>query len=416
MTPFLVDARGAFLALAGPWIGAPAAGLLLSFVLAGAVAGVVSAYTAVVVYVERKVASFIQCRLGPMEVGPGFEISVAGVRLLPAGWYGLGVIIADSVKLLGKEDIVPADADRPLFRLAPYVVFSAALTAFAVIPAAPFLVPSGVDGGVLFLLAASSVGVSGLVMGGYASNNKWALYGAIRSVAQVISYAVPMGLAILAVVLTAGSLDLTAITRAQSGWFWNWFAFRNVWLLVAFVAYFIASLAETNRTPFDLPEAESELVAGYHVEYTGMRFAIFFLSEYTNMFLVSLAASVFFLGGYHTGIAPLDRFVLLSPPALLVKACLLVFLMIWLRWTLPRFRVDRLMVLCWKGLLPVTLVAFLGACVAALQEGLLAEIVHRGPILILVAAFIHGVRRGLRPEPALPVGATGAAGATRSAR
>jgi NADH-quinone oxidoreductase subunit H len=394
-----VDIKTAVMNLAAPFVGGPLTALGVALLLAAIVLGVVSAYAAVAVYVERKVASFIQCRLGPMEVGPSFALKIGGIQILPPGWYGLGVMIADGVKLLAKEDIIPTQADPALFRLAPYVVFAATMAAFAVIPFGSFLAPSGLDAGILFLLAASSVGVFGLVMGGYASNNKWSLYGAMRSVAQIISYEIPMGLALLSVVVTSGSLDLRVISDAQSGWFWNWHAFANIWLFIGFIAYFIASLAETNRTPFDIPEAESELVAGYHTEYSGMRFAIFFLAEYANMLLVSLVGAVFFLGGYHTGFAFLDGLVFLGPVVLLSKALGLVCIMIWLRWTLPRYRVDRLMVLCWKGLLPLSLIAFLGAGMAVFQTSLVMRIIGRLPILLVLVLFVTEALKGLRPSP-----------------
>lgn len=380
--------------LPGP-LSIVAAGL----VLAGAFAGLISGFVAVGVYIERKVASFIQCRLGPMEVGPDIALNL-GIVKVPRGWWGLGVIIADGLKMITKEDIVPANADRSLFRLAPYIAFTATLGAYCVIPVGVFLTPAELDAGVLFLLAASSVGITGIVMGGYASNNKWSLYGALRSVAQVVSYEIPLGLALLSVVLTVGSLSLADIAAEQSGWFWNWHALENVWLFLATLVYYIAGLAETNRTPFDIPEAESELISGYHTEYSGMRFGIFMLSEYANMLLVSLVCSVFFLGAHHTGIPAIDAFSWIGPFVLAAKAVFLVFVMMWLRWTLPRYRVDQLMLMCWKGLLPIALVAFLGAGMAVFQEGLAYELAFRLPILLLVALFVVAVAAGIRKAPA----------------
>lgn len=353
------------------------------------VIGLVSGFAALAVYAERKIASFIQCRLGPMEVGPAREVKIFGRTILPAGWYGLGVILADGLKLLSKEDIIPAQADRALFRLAPYLIFAATLASFAAVPIGFFL-PSDIDAGILFILAASSVGVFGIVMGGYASNNKWSLFGAMRAVAQIVSYEIPLGIALLSVVLTVGSLRLDEIALAQAGGFWNWHLFKNVFLFSAFFIYVIAALAETNRAPFDIPEAESELVAGYHTEYSGMRFAIFFLAEYANVFLVSLVGAIFFLGGPNTGLG-FDHIVL-GPIVVLGKAALLVFVIIWLRWTLPRFRVDRLMILCWKGLIPVSLIAFLGAGVAVFQTGMEYQILWRALIVAAVVYFIAAVR------------------------
>ncbi len=362
---------------------------------AAAFAGVIAGFVAVGVYVERKVASFIQCRLGPMEVGPDFAVNL-GFVTMPRGWWGLGVIIADGLKMLSKEDIVPEKADQALFRLAPYIAFAATLGAYAVVPIGVFVLPAALDAGILFLLAASSVGITGIVMGGYASNNKWSLYGALRSVAQIVSYEIPLGLSLLTIVLTVGSLSLAEIATAQAGWFWQWHAFQNVWLFLAAIVYYISGLAETNRAPFDIPEAESELVSGYHTEYTGMRFGIFMLSEYANMLLVSLVAATFFLGAHFTGIPYLDRFTLLGPLVLAAKAVFLVFIMMWLRWTLPRFRVDQLMLMCWKGLLPIALLSFLGAGMAVFQESSAAAWAFRLPILLLVVLFVLAVKSGIR--------------------
>lgn len=370
--------------------------IIYSFLASGIVVVIVSVYGAIVVYAERKIMAVMQNRLGPMEVGPDVAVKIGKFKILPEGWYGLGVIIADAIKLLGKEDIVPKEADSFLFRLAPYIIFAGTITAFAVMPFASFFIPSNVDAGILLLLAASSIVAVGIVMGGYASNNKWALYGAIRSIAQVISYEVPMGLALLSVVVTAGTLNLQEISESQKGWFWNWHFLTNVWLFIAGIIYFISSLAETNRTPFDIPEAESELVAGYHTEYSGMRFAMFMFAEYINMLLVSLVASVFFFGGYYSGIAFLDRFEILGPVFLFAKALGIVFIMIWLRWTLPRFRVDQLMNLCWKALLPLAIIVFTGAAAAVFQQGLTFQIFWRLCIIIIIFFFASEVVKGIR--------------------
>ncbi|MEK8022823.1 MAG: NADH-quinone oxidoreductase subunit NuoH, partial [Candidatus Hydrogenedentota bacterium] len=382
-----IDFEPLIYALLNPYVGSGLAIVIYALAMAGVVIGIVSGYAAIAVYAERKLSAVIQCRLGPMEVGPEIEIKIGGRTILPKGWYGLGTLISDAVKLLAKEDIIPRQADQLLFRLAPYVVFASTMAAFSIIPFGAFLAPSSIDGGILFLLAASSVGVLGLVMGGYASNNKWSLYGAMRSVAQVVSYEVPMGLALLSVVITVGSLDMREISDAQSGWIWHWHVLKNPFLLIAFVAYYISALAETNRAPFDIPEAESELVSGYHTEYSGMRFSMFFLAEYANMLLVSLVASLFFLGGYNTGFAFLDRVFILGPVVLITKATLLVLVMIWIRWTLPRYRVDQLMKLCWKGLLPITLFAFLGAGVAVFQDSLVYRLFWRVCIVVLIGFF-----------------------------
>lgn len=337
----------------------------------------------VVTYAERKVAAFIQDRLGPMEAGP----------------HGMLQSVLDVVKLLQKEDIIPAAADKRLFALAPVLIFAAVLAGFAVVPLTPSYIPSGVSLGVFYLLAVISLDVIGLMMAGWGSNNKFAMLGAIRSVAQIVSYEIPAGLAILSVVMICQSLDLQAISFQQGvlmphfpgyeqtrnylfgikalgidvtevGGILTWNIIRMPFMLVGFIIYFIASLAESNRAPFDIPEAESELVAGFHVEYSGFRFAALFLAEYGMMFLVSLVAAILFLGSWNSpfpniGPVALADWTTGSPGALsgtlwgvfwlLSKALLLQLVQIWVRWTFPRLRVDQLMHLCWKVLTPLAL-------------------------------------------------------------
>ncbi|RMH57523.1 MAG: NADH-quinone oxidoreductase subunit H [Candidatus Hydrogenedentota bacterium] len=420
-----------------PLLGTGPAWFVTGILFAAIFLAIAAGFAAVAVYAERKIASFIQCRLGPMEVGPHRYEDLPFERLLPAGlgrlvnlllrvlgfflslllfpftrrigmppgWYGLGTLVGDGVKLLGKEDIIPREADSELFRLAPYIVFTATLAVFAVIPFGEGLVAARFDAGLLYLLAVSSLGVIGIVVGGYASNNKWSLYGAMRSVAQVVSYEVPMGLALLSVCVSVGSFDLVAVARAQRGWIWNWHILSNPFLLLAGVVFLFAALAETNRTPFDIPEAESELVSGYNTEYSGMRFALFFLAEYANMLVAGLVASLFFLGAYSTGLPYLDSLRLLQPFVLLAKAVLVVLLMIVLRWTLPRYRVDRLMTLCWKGLLPLALIALFGVSLVAAQETLLsASRAWKAAWFLITLAFLSSfllqTRKGLGPMPA----------------
>lgn len=306
----------------------------------------VSLFVLLAIWFERKVAGHMQDRLGPMETG---------------GWHGWSQTIADALKLLLKEDIIPALADKPLFKLAPYIVFTGTMASFAVIPFAATLIGADLNIGVYYLVAVSSLVVIGILMAGWASNNKWALYGAMRSAAQMVSYEIPIGLSLLVPIMLAGSLSMTDLVHLQKGGFWHWTVFSHLpFALVAFVIYFWASLAETNRTPFDLPEAESELVAGYHVEYSGMRFAMFFLAEYCNMFVVSAVATALFLGGWYGLIPLLDVSAETSPLWsavvgafwFLLKGQVLVLVQMWLRWTLPRLRVDQLMHVCWKVFLP----------------------------------------------------------------
>jgi len=295
-------------------------------------------YALFAVYLERKISAHMQDRLGPMRTG---------------GWHGWAQTIADILKLIQKEDIVPKAADRKLHYLAPYVVFIGSYAAFAAIPFSTAYIGSNINIGLFYIVAVSAIVVVGILMAGWSSNNKWSLLGAIRSAAQIVSYEIPTTLALLTVVMLAGTLNLQEINQQQAGWFWNWFALRKFpFLFIAFIIYFVASLAETNRTPFDIPEAESELVAGYHTEYSGMKFAFFFLAEYANMFAVSAIASTLFLGGWNS---PFGNFM--NGPVwgvfwFLSKGMFFVVIQMWLRWTLPRLRVDQLMYVSWKVLTP----------------------------------------------------------------
>ena len=292
------------------------------------------------IWAERKIAGYIQSRYGPMYTGR---------------FHGILQSIADGVKLLLKEDIWPADADKLLFRLAPLLVFIGAFLSFAVLPFSKTWVGANLDIGLFYAFATSSLVVTGVLAAGWGSNNKWSLYGAMRGAAQVISYEIPLGLAVLPVVMSVGSLNLGRIIESQQGAIWNWNVFGAFGIFfVAFVIYLISSLAEVNRVPFDLPETESELVSGYHVEYTGMKFAFFFLGEYADMFVVSAIAVTVFLGGWYSGIPVIDR-VLPMPLIFIGKSILVVMVQIWLRWTLPRLRVDQLMYVCWKVFIPATL-------------------------------------------------------------
>lgn len=284
----------------------------------------------ILTWAERKVAGHMQRRIGPKEVGP----------------FGLIQPLADTLKLLGKEIITPRDVDKPLYWLAPTIIFIPVLVSFIVIPFDASLQVKDINVGILVILAFSSLSVLSILMAGWGSNNKYALIGAIRSVAQNIAYEIPLLLAILPVVMMANSFSLKAIVEAQKG---LWFVFCQP---LAFLIYFIAGVAETNRTPFDLPEAESELVAGYHTEYSGMRFALFFLAEYTNIFIVSAIAVTFFLGGYQGPFLPGIVWFLL-------KSYLLVFVIMWLRWTYPRVRFDQLLNISWKALIPLAFINLL---------------------------------------------------------
>jgi NADH-quinone oxidoreductase subunit H len=299
-------------------------------------------------YAERKVIGYMQVRIGPNRVGP-------------RGWLQP---IADALKLMFKEIVIPTGANRVLFLAAPVLAIAPALAAWAVIPFDDGLALADIDAGLLYLLAMTSVGVYGVILAGWASNSKYAFLGAMRSAAQIVSYEIAMGFALVGVLMAAGSLNLGEIVRAQQGGLLNWFLLP---LLPLFVVYFVSGVAETNRAPFDVAEGESEIVAGFHVEYSGMAFAVFFLAEYANMVLIAALTSVLFLGGW---LSPLEGVVspgLLALPVLgpllgpglhwlAIKTALFLFVFLWLRATFPRYRYDQIMRLGWKVFIPVTLV------------------------------------------------------------
>ncbi len=309
---------------------------------------------------ELKISAWIQERVGPMRTG----------------WKGVLQPLAEVVKLLQKEDITPAAVNKPLFNLAPFVMFAGAYAAYAVIPFSSVFMPSGINIGLFYVFAISAFGVIAIVMGGWASSNKYSLLGAMRAAAQMISYEIPIAIAILAIATLAGSLDMQEIIYKQAGGFWNWNLFggpgslAKVWVIpftfALFVIYFVGSLAEINRVPFDIPEGESEIVAGYHTEYSGMKFAMFFFAEYSNMFIVSALITVLFLGGWQSPFGDFLNGPVWQSVWFISKSMLFVFLQIWLRWTLPRLRVDQLMYVTWKVMLPIAFVAFFAVALWAM--------------------------------------------------
>lgn len=302
----------------------------------------VVAMVVIVMYAERKVIGFLHARIGPNRLG------FAGV-LQP---------VADVIKLLQKEIIFPQNANRYLYIIAPMLAIAPSFAAWAVIPFAPHWVVANINAGTLYLLAMTSLGIYGIILGGWASNSKYALLGAMRAAAQMISYELAMGFAIVGVLMAANTIKLQNIILSQSGGIWHWYFIP---LFPLFLVYWISGVAETNRAPFDVSEGESEIVAGFHVEYAGMSFAIFFLAEYANMILISAIASIFFLGGW---LSPFDHIPALQQafawvPAvvwLLLKMSIFLFVFLWIRATFPRYRYDQIMRLGWKVLIPVTLV------------------------------------------------------------
>ncbi|MEW6061764.1 MAG: complex I subunit 1 family protein [Bacteroidota bacterium] len=311
-------------------------------------------YALVVLYGEMKMAAHIQNRLAYMETG----------------FHGMLQPIADMVKLLQKEDIIPAAADKFFFILAPYLVFVGTYASFAVLPFSSAYIGSNIDLGIFYMVAVSSLVVVGLLMSGWASNNKWSLFGALRSAAQIVSYEIPGVLAILGVVMVYGTMNMQTMTQMQDGGIQHWLILGGnfplgqklllmPFMIILFVVYLLSSMAEVNRTPFDLPEAESELVQGYNTEYSGMKFAIFYLAEYANLFLVSAVAVIMFFGGWTSPFGSFMSGPLWSAFWFVVKGMAFVFLNIWLRWTLPRLRVDQLMYVSWKVLTPFALFSIL---------------------------------------------------------
>jgi NADH-quinone oxidoreductase subunit H len=322
------------------------------------IAGILVTFIAVsalfFIWLERKVSGRMQDRLGPTRVGP----------------FGLLQTLADGIKLLTKEDTAPEGADKFLFKMAPYLAFCASFAAFIALPFSLGIVGHELNVAVFFFLAVLSSEVFGVILAGYASASKWSLFGGIREAAQVVSYEVPRSLCVLIPVVVAGTLNLNLIGQRQTGYFWEWNLFHDPCTFLAFFIFFVVATASCKRAPFDLAEAESELVAGFHTEYSGLRWSIFFMAEYGSMFAVGAVASLLFLGGWHSGFLPFEaseRFGVaghaLNAMVLVLKGWILVFVMMWLRWTLPRLRIDQVMDVCLKYFLPMSCALLLGVCV-----------------------------------------------------
>jgi NADH-quinone oxidoreductase subunit H len=354
------------------------------------------------VWWEMRVSSRMQSRVGYNRVGAG----------------GFFQWVADAVKLLLKEDLVPAEADQLLFRAAPYFVLTGFALTFVALPFGESLIAADLNVGIFYMIAVTALVVVGILLAGWSSNSKWALFGGMRSAAQVISYEIPAGLAIMVPVLMAGSLSMQEIIRQQGAWPWEWNLFTNPFALVAFAVFFVSQLAEGNRTPFDLPEAESELVAGYLSEYSSFRFAIYFLVEFGNLWVMAAVAVTLFFGGWQVPFAGPEVFAaakgtgelpglawwglqILSMGVFALKTLFVLNLIVWVRWTLPRIRVDQMMVLCWKYLVPFAFAAFVATL---LWQILLVAVpgVRLATGVVLVAAtavvalfFIRQTRRNI---------------------
>lgn len=300
---------------------------LLSMLLVfGVIVAFISLAVLFLVWWERKVSAHMQVRFGPMRTG----------------WHGWRQTVIDAIKLIQKEDVVPAKVDRAVFVVAPIVVFVAALAAYVCIPFGQGLIVRDLNIGILYILAVTTFTVVGLLMAGFGSNNKWSLLGGLRSAAQIVSYEVPLTLSVLGVVLLAGSLSMVDIVKSQVH-FWDWYIVRQP---IGFLVYLTAAIAEVNRTPFDIPEAEQELVAGFNTEYSGMKFAMFFFAEFTNLFTISAVSTTLFLGGWHGPWLP-------SWVWFFAKTFGVILVIMWFKWTYPRIRVDQLMDFAWKFLLPL---------------------------------------------------------------
>jgi NADH-quinone oxidoreductase subunit H len=350
---------------------------------------VVAVGALVFIWLERKVAGRIQDRLGPTRVGGKF------------GWLQT---LADGLKLITKEDLMPKGADRLLFRVAPYVSFCASFAAYLALPFSDGWVAQRLNVAVFFILAVVGIEVFGVILAGYSSASKWSLFGAMREAAQVVSYEVPMGLCVVVPVMICGTMDLVAIGNMQAGWFTNWLIFHDPFTFITFWVYFTCATASVNRAPFDLAEAESELVAGFHTEYSGLRWSFFFMAEYGSMFLVSGLASILFFGGWN-GPIPITHLLgmayepgeswhlggylanFLGMLNFMLKATFGVTFMMWVRWTLPRLRIDQVMTTCLKYCTPIAAAMFLGVA---------------GWMYLLPGGLTYSARYGTVQEGSLP--------------
>ncbi|MBF0197789.1 MAG: NADH-quinone oxidoreductase subunit NuoH [Planctomycetes bacterium] len=329
-------------------LGSPLAAFIALLLVSLAILGFMSLTAGGLSFIERRVAGRMQSRIGPNRVGP----------------QGILQFMADGLKCAQKEDLIPDGADRLLFKLAPVLCFIGVFGTFAVLPWGNGFFASELNVGLLYLMSVTSLVVIGMLMAGWSSNNKWSLLGGMRSAAQMVSYEIPVALSLLPVILLCGSLSFKELIGAQGAMPWDWNILNSPFTFISFFIFFLAALAEGNRTPFDIPEGESELVAGYCTEYSGLRFVFFFFAEWANLYVIGAVAAAVFLGGGHLPFGLESDIVSLL--VFFAKSFFMVFIIIWLRWTLPRFRVDQMMTLCWKTLIPLSFVMLFGQAITLL--------------------------------------------------
>jgi len=370
--------------------------LAYMIILAVIYLGVIVVTAGVLTVVERRIAGRMQSRIGPNRVGPQGAVQ----------W------IADALKALQKEDIIPDQVHPFLFKIAPYLVFMGVFLTLVPIPFGAYAFMEDLDVGIYYVLATASFVVIGFMIGGWASNNKWSLLGGMRSAAQMISYEIPTALAIVVIILMAGSLNLNKIVQAQGALPHEWYIFRNPFAFIAFFIFFISALAEGNRVPFDIPEAESELVSGYNTEYSGIRFLLFFLAEWANLVVIGALVTVLFFGGGNLGFEYLVQLPLPGRDPMKIeilgflwfcfKTSIFVFIIIWLRWTLPRVRIDQLMDICWKYMVPIGFFIVMGTVLWVYfvpdnsQVDFITRIVMTAISTWILIYFVYRVYRNLK--------------------
>jgi NADH-quinone oxidoreductase subunit H len=399
------------------FIGEGPAAVLTAVIVASVLVGFVAASAVFFIWLERKVSGRMQDRLGPTRVGGKF------------GWLQT---IADGIKLLVKEDIIPGDADHMLFRLGPYIAFCGSFLAFLALPFGNNFVAMNMNIAIFYMLAVMSTEIFGIILAGYGSGSKWSLFGAMREAAQMVSYEVPMAICVLIPVIVAGTMNLNLIGQQQTGFIWNWYLFHDPFTFCAFWTYFTCATASCKRAPFDLAEAESELVAGFHTEYSGLRWSFFFMAEYGSMFAVSGIATLLFLGGWNTGLPWIEPSFwlgekigtaglivegILNVIVFIAKGWLLVFVMMWVRWTLPRLRIDQVMMTCLKYLLPISCALLLGVSAwQVLPHGVLnyLDLIKYVGAVACLAFLAHTIYRIYTTQSQLP--ASGAASIWNPAR